>query len=632
MMNRNNKYEYLPIGLAKKLEDLFTSSREYRTNNNLLIIVGTVCYKLFDNDTLSYYSYYPLSVAYWKKVIGSHYSKYLTILLSNDIIQCDWVNYVSDLGEYSRVKGYRINPSLLSEKFSLINYLVNKTDSITVNESIDMYEDNQKVIRTGFKPQLITMQKLQAISWLKNGLPDVINGYINLNYADGLPKKMSVSVRLLNNNGSFVTYYMSIEAAQKLANEQGKKLIYYKDKFIITTEDILTAIAIQNLTLNYKWQIKSFLPENFNFARNEKTLRVYSKLSSLPSALLQFVRINGEYIMQADLKCSQFTLLGNLVNYYINHSGKELISKFKKKPAKTFVLNLVNIFNIHKDEFPNEGLIFKNPWEDQYDANNLYKFIVDSLLHDFYGIITNELGLPQRQHGKLIAFRTVFAKPKPENELVKQLRTIYPSIINIINDFKNKYGYNQFAIGLQQVEAEIFIDHIWKKVKNAGINSFTRHDSILFPINMKNEIEQIITDVFADFDFLYKIEYEEFNTDEIERRLINETDFMDTIDDFDEILFYSMGEAEKKAKTEKIVEYLYEEVQDIELPKMIKDDYFEDVSLDTLETIAELEYLSSTLKDALEEDIANLRSTYSIQRFQDKTNKFITQLIELKGE
>ena len=109
------------------------------------------------------------------------------------------------------------------------------------------------------------------------------------------------------------------------------------------------------------------------------------------------------------------------------------------------------------------------------------------------------------------------------------MKYLYPSVISIINDFKEKYGYNQFAIGLQCLEAEIFIDHIWKKVKAKDIISFTRHDSLVFPISKKKEVEEIITGVFADFDFIYRIEYEVFNAEEIETRLVHETNYVDSV-------------------------------------------------------------------------------------------------------
>ncbi len=632
MSKRKFNYEFLPVSVINKLIVLFDTYREYRTINNILLIVGTICNKQVSDDSFTY-SYIPLSVAYWRKVVGSHYSQYLKVLLNNHIVQSGWVLFTSDAGELSRVKGYRINPALLQDKYKLIKYSGSISDSKSADIVSDDFEGNKQLTKTGFNPELITMQKSKATQWMTTGLAEVVNGYKNFNYVNGVPRTLPVLVRLLNDDGNFISTHMSVEAAQKLADKQGKQLIFYKDKFIIANEDILNSVALQNLTVHYKWQIKSFLPGIFNFTRNTGTLRVYSKLSSLPSTLLPFIRINGNYIMQADLKCSQFTIFANLLNYYLNHSGDELKALFKKKPCKTFVSNLVTVFEKHKGEFPDEGLETKNPLEDIYNSNNIYKFLVDTLLHDFYSIIKNELSLPQRQHGKGIAFRTVFSKPKPENELVRQFREIYPAIISIINDFKEKYRYNEFAIGLQRLEAEIFIDNIWKKVKTAGINSFTRHDSLVFPLIQKDVVAQIITDVFTDFDFIYRIEYEEFNTEEIALHLLGQNGYIDTLEDHDEAFFYTMFEAKKDAlkrvKYDKLINRIAEQLGDIDLPEAIKGDYYKYVPLETLIAISQLKGMSAEVRLSVEEDIANLQSNYPVPFFQDKTNKLIRWLVQI---
>lgn len=633
-------YEFLPKILIDKLRLLFKSYREYRSCNNLILIVSIILFKNIvddedkDRDNDSYiYSYYPMSVKYWRTVVGSHYSNYLEILLSSNIILCNWVQYVSDTGKVSRVKGYRINPALLNDKFSLIKYFGNKSESKTSDMVFNLSDEDTPMKSLGFKPEFITMKKALAMNFVNTGLSDVVNRYKNKDYIPGVPKTMPVQVKILKEDGSFDSHHMSVEAAQKIAEERGKQFLYYKNKFIIADEQQFDHVVLKNLNANYQWQINSFLPEKYNFRRNKRTLRVYSKLSSLPSALLPFIRINGRYIMQADLKCSQFTLFGNLMNFYINNSGDELVGLFKQKPCKTFIKNLVTIFDRHSDEFPDQGLSTENPYEDQNNDNNIYKFIIDSLIHDFYGIVRSELNLPQRDHAKGIAFRTVFAKPKPENEMVRQLRSLYPSVVSIINEFKEKYGYNQFSIGLQRIEAEVFIDHIWNKVKKSGINSFTRHDSIVFPISMKQKVQEIITGVFADFDFIYRIEYEVFNAEEIDLRLVHETNYVDTMEDYDKIFFYTMFEARKDAKKEAMkqgkMNLLFEQLGDIELPKTIENDYFKYVTLDTLGMIAELDDLSSEIRLSLEEDIANLLSNYPVPFFQDKTNALIRWLVEL---
>jgi hypothetical protein len=622
--------EYLPRKIVKVLKEITVNEREYRTHDNYLMVIGSVYLHQMSDDA-SYLHYSPLSREYWRTVVGSHYPIYVDRLEREQVLQRDWVQYIDDFGNTSRVMGYRINPEYLQDEFTLAKYAGAKSES----ESADMVnakaEGNLPVTKLGIKPELIRMLKKKALEWIDSNISEVVNGYLNNEYIDGVPKTLPVLVRIYRDNDGFTASHMSVEKAQKIAEEQGKKLLYYKDKFVIAVEEQFNHIAIQNLSAHYNWQVKGFHPDSFNFSRNKNTLRVYSKLSSLPTALLPFIRINGQYIQQADLKCSQFALFANLINYYLNHTGEELISKFKKKLVKSFVSGLVKVLNEHQDELPEKGLNTANPIENDYITNDVYKFLCDSLLNDFYSIIRSELNLPQRAHGKGIAFRTVFSKPKPENELVRQFRNLYPTVISIINDFKDRYGYNQFAIGLQRVEAEIFIDNIWKQAKKLNINCFTRHDSLVFPKNKRKEVEKIFMDVFKSFDFIYHEEYEEFNTEEIMQRLINETDYVDYVDEFDEIFFYSMLRAddEKKVKKNKLV---WKQIQSLNLPKHKEQDYFNHINLETLWKIFELDGLSMEIQLVLEDDIANLQSEYPTPHFQEGTNKIISRLIELRNE
>lgn len=622
--------EYLPKKVVTVIRKITANDREFRTHDNYLLVVGLI-YKHQMSDDASFLHYSPLSREYWRTTIGSHYSKYIDTLVKEQLIQKDWVTYVDAFGNTSRVIGYRINPEYLHDECTVIRYdgIISKSLSADMVDSTATGKD--VITKLGIKPDQIRIKKREALNWIETNISDVVNGYLNKDYIHGIPPTLPVRVRIYRDNDGFKTCYMSVEAAQKIAEEQGKKLLYYKDKFVIADEEQFNRIAIQNLSTHYKWQVKSFHPDSFNFSRNRNTLRVYSKLSSLPSALLPFVRIHGDYIQQADLKCSQFTLFANLINYYLNHSGVELISKFKKKQVKSFVTGLVRVLDEHKDELPKEGLNTTNPIVNDYITNDVYMFLCDALLHDFYSIIKSELNLPQRAHGKGIAFRTVFSKPKPENELVRQFRHLYPTIISIINAFKEKNGYNQFAIGLQRVEAEIFIDNIWKLAKKVGVNCFTRHDSLVFPINKRKKVEQIITDVFKSFDFIYRVEYEEFNPDEILQELINQTDYVDYVDDFDEVFFYSMLHTDDNNKL-KDNELFWEQLQEVTLPKHVEQDYFNYVNIDTLFQIYELDGITMEAQMALEEDIANLQSNYPIPQFQEKTNKLISNLIELVND
>jgi len=126
------------------------------------------------------------------------------------------------------------------------------------------------------------------------------------------------------------------------------------------------------------------------------------------------------------------------------------------------------------------------------------------------------------------------------------------------------------------------------------------------------------------------VEFEEFNADEIMHRLINETDYVDYVDDFDEVFFYSMLHADDDNKL-KDNELFWEQLQEITLSKHVEQDYFNYVSLETLWQIYELDGITMETQLALEEDIANLQSNYPIPQFQENTNKLISKLIEISN-
>lgn len=128
------------------------------------------------------------------------------------------------------------------------------------------------------------------------------------------------------------------------------------------------------------------------------------------------------------------------------------------------------------------------------------------------------------------------------------------------------------------------------------------------------------------------MEYEDFNTDEIMQRLINETDYIDNVSDFDEIFFYSMEHMNERKPDQKINIDLLEQLQDVDLPEQKEIDYFEFVGIDTLWMLYELHGITVEEKQAVEEDIANLQSNFPIPQFQDGTNKLISRLIELLNE
>ncbi len=645
-MSLKNKftYEYLPSNLIKALQPLLNLFRDFRSKNNLIRVASVIFRK---NINESDYLFFPLSAQYWKKVIGSHYYLYVSNLLNNGIIESSDVTYISDSGIDPVVKGFKIKDSLMNEILIKQNYYGITKSSESIDKEYDGY---RKLSIIGFDPDAITIIKKKALGWIDLNITEVMEKYMDLDFSSGISDSQPYKIRILNDKDEYYSTYLPIESAKKLALKQNKTLIYFKNKFILANLEQFERLTHNRLTHHYKWQIRSYFPDNLTFARHDDTLRVYNHLTSLPSSLLQFVRINGDYILQADLKCSQFTILGNLFNYYINHSGKELIALFKKKPTITFVTRMVEIMDKYHNQFPFKGFDKAYPQEDIYNSNNMYAFLEDTLLHDFYLMLQSNLNLKERKYAKNIAFQTLFSKVKPESDYAKKLRDIYPTVMNIINDFKETHGYEKFSVGLQNVESEIFIDHIWKRVRDSGINSFTRHDSLLFPIRQRNIVESIINDVFKHFDFVQKFEYEEFNEKEIWRKIIDETDYLDTVvEEVVEGWLYTLDNKTPESTEDEVNdeefeqdydEYIFDQIlnlidqpdSEFKLPSTKRDDYYGYINSETIGCLADLDGIEQEIIDSLEYDYSHMNLDNSDQHFQDKTNEFITYLIERKDD
>jgi len=329
--------------------------------------------------------------------------------------------------------------------------------------------------------------------------------------------------------------------------------------------------------------------------------------------------------MQADLKSSQFTIFANLLNTYIvdrDSDGSGLVEIYKNTKSRDFIKKLVKVFQRHADNLPSYGIDNKNPIEHGYDeeANDVLKFIQDVFFNDFYDVIKSALKLPSRKHAKLWAFTILFGNESTNNEIKMQMKELYPTLIEIIDDFKKSYKSNQFPIGLKVLEAEIFIDNIWKSAIDKKITSFTRHDSLLFAISKRIDVDQIINETKERFSFIGNFNFEVFN-DEVAEYY----DFYDPEEEIAELNrdnhFYLHDENPNIEIDPDEVE-LIEKLVDI---GMIED-YYGVIDVDLLEEISQLSFMRDTNEGRkLEEEVSNIK--YGHPHFQEETNHILRAMI-----
>lgn len=637
-MKNKISFDYLPYNLVESLDNLFGNlpdkyimfNRDFRSKNNCLFICSVIFCKQFE-DVLS--DFVGLSANYWKKIIGNHYIEYLKLLLEQNIIQRKWDEFDTGDGVVT-LYGYRINPKFNTGKFKKVNYGQGaKVATIIVNEkkglkSTKKFDFNLDKIRIH--------NKNVATAWIKQNALGIVQDSISFNYYDDLDDKITLNFIKFNKDSDSRKYqFLSIGKAKEIAKDNGVQLFNYKGSNIIADVDYFINKTSENLKNHYLWRIANFDSKDFNLTRHVKTRRLYGQTVSLPSNLLPFVRIHNQYIMQCDLKTSQFVIFANIINQYIKSGfdGAGLLGLYKNAKSKEFIRRLVCVLDAHKDSL--SRVSFTNNSSLNYslkdDDNDVFNFLQDVLFSDFYTIIKNKLKLPSRRHSKLWTFTVIFGSEKTNNSIKSQVKQMYPTVINIIDDFKSKYKSNQFPIGLQVVEAEIFIDNILKSAHENHITSFTRHDSILFAISKKLEVEKIINDTQNRFDFIGNFKFEFFNEEVIE-----DYDLFNPEDEIDEYLqLTTVNENNKmELKPRKSYETYF---NDFEVNTMVKlgsfgimDNYSEDVNTDFLWEIYELSILTEKEKAVIENELSNRygeSGVYVFTLFSD-TNDVIRNLVK----
>lgn len=145
--------EYLPKRVVNVIRNITANEREFRTHDNYLLVVGLI-YKHQMSDDASYLHFSPLSREYWRTTIGSHYSKYIDKLVTEQVIQKDWVIYVDDFGNSSRVTGYQINPEYLHDECTIIRYAGTKSKSLSADMVDSTATGRDAITKLGIKSQV----------------------------------------------------------------------------------------------------------------------------------------------------------------------------------------------------------------------------------------------------------------------------------------------------------------------------------------------------------------------------------------------------------------------------------------------------------------------------------------------
>jgi len=200
------------------------------------------------------------------------------------------------------------------------------------------------------------------------------------------------------------------------------------------------------------------LNKTLRFNRNSTNKRLDTNLTNMASDLRPFI-IDFRNMAYLDLSNSQPVLFNIILRPYRDNASdrvlKELDRYLQVTTSGSWYEELMRVFDVKYG--PGEKITFE-------EARKLCKNIWMLLAYS--------------QNNELRNLKKVFAVE-------------YPFVSSVIKSIK-KSNYNQFAISLQLIESDVFIDKICKQLVAENIIQYTMHDGLLVPKESMDRTKEIM--------------------------------------------------------------------------------------------------------------------------------------------
>ncbi|MEY8860197.1 hypothetical protein [Tenacibaculum singaporense] len=188
------------------------------------------------------------------------------------------------------------------------------------------------------------------------------------------------------------------------------------------------------------------------FKLNKTNGRIDTNLTNLSSDLRQFI-VGYEDMVYLDLKNAQPVLFNIILKKHLINAKEDL----KKEINQYF-------------EYTTKGVWYEH---------------------------LQELYSTTREESKNLWMKIAYSKNKSYRNDKKIFKDAYPNIYKIISTYKAK-DHSDFAIKLQKIESDIFIDKICRKLVEKEIIPFTIHDALIVKKEHKEITLKIMESVFEE--------------------------------------------------------------------------------------------------------------------------------------
>lgn len=344
-----------------------------------------------------------------------------------------------------QAKGYRINPDLLEGRFTSVNYTREGLHICSTFLHKDFVINDLSQLSVS-KEKLIQLTEQHAESICI--LDFKVNDQIGNDFFEVFDRKFGTS------------RMTTLERAIEIATARGMAVIKDRNKYYLDFPDHFIEEKKRAIRFHYLKSINKLHKGIWFVHRNETNNRLDTNLTNLCDLLTKEIMVDND-LCSIDLSNSQFAIFSHLYK----QSGNEMT------------------FDFHRfQELASKG--------------------------ELYEQISEILGLENRREAKGLMFELFFSSHRYNPKRKAELKKHFPTVVKFIDQFKKEHGDNTFSIELQKMEAEIFIDNVYSRIKEECLFCLTKHDSVIVKRSDKERVLEIINEYFSEIGFQGKLSIE----------------------------------------------------------------------------------------------------------------------------
>jgi len=315
------------------------------------------------------------------------------------------------------------------------------------------------------------IQNLKNIVFDFNKMKEVIENYNaedEINFPVVNPK-IIYQIKFKNSGAYYCTGKKILEKI-----DDGMSFFEFRNQYYIGDSDRFIIEKNMQIKLSYTYSFNKLYNDEYYARRNSTNFRLDTNITNLSKRFFSdnIMIWNGEKLVEIDLRNCQPALLAYAIEN-IDFITKNIQDGFYLFPE----VELGADFKIFKD-YVETGMLYDN--------------------------LASDAGV-SRDKAKNGIFEILFSSQKFHSSNKKKIKSVFPSVISWVDEFKKLNGYKEFSIMLQKLESFLFLDYLLPEIQNKKHKVLTKHDCFLCKKSDEKEVREIVTKKFNKIGFRHKL-------------------------------------------------------------------------------------------------------------------------------